>query len=288
MPNDLTQAKSTPSTELEGKDALQMLGAVAALLCGLLYLIQYLAVEDFYRQFGRFSPEFAGMDQTVLLTRIGVVAFVLSWMVVVGAGVVAAVARAVRWGVSGSVTGNERLWVQARRLLPAGIAGVWLGLCTIDLDRGISTEVSLWAVMLVGAVSAAGALSGASLAPARYRRWARVLVMTLLIAMPAGAWADQAMAERGHRLAQTGQFGYVERVLGVRIQYVHADFTHADGQPDYKNGPYIHLGEAGGMVALYDCAHRQVHRVAVPQVRLTTDLDGRIRQAVVDACQRAS
>ncbi|MCZ0975917.1 hypothetical protein O1L55_40960 [Streptomyces albulus] len=88
------------------------------------------------------------------------------------------------------------------------------------------------------------------------------------------------MEHHGARAVESAQRGSLEYVIGVRPQFVRADFAKTDGAPQNADGPMLYLGQAGGIQVLYDCATREVVRKPSTQVQLTSPIgSGRDRVA---------
>lgn len=95
-----------------------------------------------------------------------------------------------------------------------------------------------------------------------------VFFMTALCLISLG----EEMEERGKQTAASARPGGLEYVLGVRPQYVRADFAEVSGSTEPTDGPMLYLGQSGGIHVLYDCASSKVIRKAAAQVQLTSQI----------------
>ncbi|MEU1316168.1 hypothetical protein [Streptomyces tibetensis] len=294
---------SDESAPVEVKEALQTFGVLLGLLALGAYTAQYWGVEEFYRQLDGLPPEYTGVDKAVLLTRFAVTSFflALTLALVVTPVLLAYTAKGrdvrersarVRSGPEGGERGLVGRVLRHPRLRGPAAAlpiGLWMGLCSTDLDPHAVRLIPMWAVILLSWAFTGWLLwlvREVPLVPTRHKRWVTSLVIAILFTGPAGFWANDAMAYRGEQLAETGRVGSVEQWLGVRVQYVYAEFAKSEGLPQRQDGTYIHLGESGGVHVLFDCAAGSVLRVAAPQVQLTSRRDDRIAALVVTSCVR--
>lgn len=98
-----------------------------------------------------------------------------------------------------------------------------------------------------------------------------------------------AMERLGARAVESAQRDSLEYGIGVRPQYVRAEFAKTDGTPQHADGPMLYLGQAGGIQVLYDCATREVVRKPTTQVQLTSAVgsgEDRIAREVKSTCHR--
>ncbi|MEU6145635.1 hypothetical protein ABZ848_35475 [Streptomyces sp. NPDC047081] len=300
-------APSLETEPVDAKDALQIFGGLLGLFALGAYTAQYWAIEEFYGQFDGLPPEYVGADKTVLLTRFSVTTFFLTVTLAVSltpillaytAGEKAGRERPARTllspgrgehGFVRRLLSRPRACRKLRRAASALPIGLWMGLCSTDLDPHTVYLFPFWMMVLLSWAIAGGILwmvRRISVIPARHKRWVTCLAVALLITAPAGFWTRDAMAYRGEQLAETGRVGAVEQWLGVRVQYVYAEFVHGEGLPKRQDGVYLHLGESGGVHVLYDCGDGRVQRVAAPQVQLTSRRDDRIAALVRTSCVR--
>ncbi|MFE0175708.1 hypothetical protein ACFWZ2_25640 [Streptomyces sp. NPDC059002] len=290
--NSLEELPAADSGEPAGKDLLQVFAATMGLAGLAVYIIQYRALEAFYQSFDGLTPEQVGLDKATMLTRLSIWIFLLTLM---GGGLcvfLAVLQSFVSVDPQGQLSRSFH-WLRRRSwwrtLVASVVVGAWLTVWSISPVPG-SAAIPPWLVGVMGGLFAAPVIHLARQAPRRHRRWLRSACMMLLFVVPLGLWADGAMSYRGDEVARTGKVGFLEQGLGVRVQYAYARYVHGAGLPEREDSPVLHLGEAGGVHALYNCRTGQVERVAAPQVQLDITVEGaspgRAHFSVQEACWR--
>lgn len=283
---------SAESVEPVGKDLLQIFATTMGLAGLAVYIIQYRALEAFYQSFDGLTPEQVGLDKATMLTRLSIWIFLLT----LGGGALCVFLAVLHSFIDVDPQGGPRRlfqWLRRRswwRTLVASVfVGAWLAVWSVSPAPG-SPLTPPWSVGLLGGLLAAPVVHLARQAPRRHRRWLRSACMMLLLVVPPGLWADGAMSYRGDEVARTGKVGFLEQGLGVRAQYAYARFVRGAGLPEREDSPVLHLGEAGGIHALYNCKTGRVERVAAPHVQLDITVQGassdRVDFAVQEACWR--
>ncbi|WP_329280380.1 hypothetical protein [Streptomyces sp. NBC_00691] len=144
----------------------------------------------------------------------------------------------------------------------------------------------LWITMLVaGTLVAAPTLHLAS----KHRALGPILRLCAIVFMLTGLCLmslGHVMEQRGTGAAESAHVGRLEQLLGIRAQYVLADFSEVAGSPTPEDKLMLHLGQAGGIHVLYDCSSSAVIRKAAVQVQLTTRV-GRSRDLLADEAERS-
>lgn len=111
----------------------------------------------------------------------------------------------------------------------------------------------------------------------------RACLVALFITAFALWTVGDVMEERGARAARDGRLGFLEYALGIRTQYVRADFTDTDGLARRGEEPMLYLGQSGGVYVLFDCAASEVVRRPAAQVQLTSGVGDEWDRLAVEA-----
>ncbi|WP_327305459.1 hypothetical protein OG730_19690 [Streptomyces sp. NBC_01298] len=288
-----TAPLAEPTRSPAAKDALQAIVTVLGLGGVILTGIQYWAVDRYLAQFG-VTPEEIGLDTSVLLTRAATA------LVFLGLLIVPALLALPSLFSMGMTEGSDRRRLAAflsrqlrqrpglRTLALSALVGVAWAAASLAESPIIMLREGLWVTMLAaGTLMAAPALHLAgkhkTLGPL-LRLCVIAFMMTGLCLMSLG----DVMEKRGMRTAESANLGWLEQLLGIRAQYVRADFSEVAGSPTPEDGPMLHLGQASGIHVLYDCSSSTVIRKAAVQVQLTTYI-GRSRDLlaheVEDSCR---
>lgn len=259
------------------KDALQAIVTVVGLSGVLLTGIQYWAVDRYLAQFG-VTPEEVGLDTAVLLTRVATalafLGFLILPMLLFGPGVFAmgAAEGSNRRQASRFVLKTFRKHPGLRTLALSALVGLgWTAMALFEGPTALLAEGTWIVIWAGGSLVAAPALHLAgkhrTLGPL-LRLCLVVFFMTALCLISLG----DAMEKRGKQTVVSARLGSLEYVLGVRPQYVRADFAEVSGSTEPADGPMLYLGQAGGVHVLYDCASSRVIRKAAAQVQLTSQV----------------
>ncbi|MGW1712635.1 hypothetical protein [Streptomyces sp. NPDC002156] len=285
---------SAPPAErtAKGKDLLQIAAGLLSFTAVIVYGVQYLALERFYEVFG-ITPEQAGIGKTEMLTRLTVWLALLASLVMVLLPLCNAVGLLIVKGVLGEWWAPLCRWlfgcpdlrtrgVLARpavrkwgsRTVLVGVGGAWAGM-TLFLEPGPRSFALLpraeeWAI---GALLMGMALTLAVHLPRRRRPLGEVFIAITLTVLAGSYSISENMGERAEAVMRTGRWGFREQFIGLRLQYVKAEFVRSAGSPARTDFTGIYLGEASGVYALYDCAAGRVLRVSVAQVQLAHEAD---------------
>ncbi|MFD8980080.1 hypothetical protein [Streptomyces sp. NPDC059564] len=273
------------------KDALQAIVTLLGLGGVILTGIQYWAVDRYLAQFD-VTPEEVGLDTSVLLTRAATVLVFLGFLIV------PALLAFPSLFSMGMTEGSDRSRLAAfllrqfrqrpglRTLALSALVGLAWAAAALAESPTIMLREGLWVTMLVGGtLIAAPALHIAG----KHRTLGPLLRLCVIVFMMTGLCLmslGDVMEKRGARTAESAHLGRLERLLGIRAQYVRADFSEVAGSPTPEDGPMLHLGQAGGIHVLYDCSSSTVIRRAAVQVQLTTYM-GRSRDLLAYEAERS-
>ncbi|MFB7181812.1 hypothetical protein ACFCYI_29410 [Streptomyces sp. NPDC056257] len=273
------------------KDALQAIVTLLGLGGVILTGIQYWAVDRYLAPFG-VTPEEVGLDTSVLLTRAATVLVFLGFLIVP-----ALLAFPGLFSMGMTVGSDRSRFAEfllrhfrqrpgLRTLTLSALVGLaWAAAATAESPT-IMLRDGLWVMMLVaGTLVAAPALHLAG----KHRTLGPILRLCMIVFMMTGLCLmslGDVMEKRGAKTAESAHLGHVEQLLGIRTQYVRADFSEVAGSPTPKSGPMLHLGQANGVHILYDCSSSTVIRKAAVQVQVTMPT-GRGRDLLTVEAQRA-
>ncbi|MER7759959.1 hypothetical protein [Streptomyces sp. NPDC097619] len=271
----------TPETDvsrvLSKKDALQTVIAVLGLSGVLLTGIQYWSVDRYLAQFG-VTPEEVGLDTSVLLTRVATalafLGFLMLPMLLFWPGVLTlgAAEGSNRQRASRFVTESFKKHPGLRTLALSALVGLgWAVMALTEGPTALLTEGTWMVLWAGGTLLAAPALHLAgkhrTLGPL-LRLCLVVFFLTALCLMSLG----DAMETRGRQTIVSARLTSLEYMVGMRPQYVRADFAEVSGTAGPVDGPMLYLGQAGGVHVLYDCASSKVIRKAAAQVQVTSQV----------------
>ncbi|MEU5303836.1 hypothetical protein ACH4YO_34315 [Streptomyces noursei] len=294
---------STTETQIPGehartvpnsRDALQAIVTTLGLLGLLLTAIQYWGVDRYFAQFD-VSPEEVGLDTTVLLTRVATMLVIFGALVlpvllfVPGVLALGADQASDRGRLASFLARAFRSRPGVRTLALSALVG--FGWMVVSLVEGpwVILSDGTWAliwIFLTVAVAPGLHLIGK---PRTLGPLLRLCVVTFLVAGLCMLSVGDAMKRRGTQAVESAQRDPLTYFIGIRPQYVRANFAKTDGTPAHADGPMLYLGQAGGIQVLYDCATREVVRKPSTQVQLTSRVgsgrDG-IAREVQATCHR--
>ncbi|MFE2284582.1 hypothetical protein ACFXDJ_10455 [Streptomyces sp. NPDC059443] len=286
-----TASRAEPTRSPAKKDALQAIVTLLGLGGVILTGIQYWAVDRYLAQFG-VTPEEVGLDTSVLLTRAATV------LVFLGLLIVPAVLALPSLFSMGMTEESDRRRLTAFLLrqfqqrpglrtltLSVLVGSAWAAAAMAESPTTMLRE-GLWVTMLAGGtLMAAPALHLAG----KHRTLGPLLRLCVIVFMVTGLCLmslGNVMEERGARAAESAHLGRLEQLLGIRAQYVQADFSEVAGSATPEDRPMLYLGQSGGIHVLYDCSSSTVIRKAAVQVQLTA-ATGRSRDLLAHEAERS-
>ncbi|MGW4723007.1 hypothetical protein [Streptomyces sp. NPDC004291] len=298
MPKTTTpEASEEPTVQVPGKrEALQAIVTALGLAGVLLTGIQYWAADRYFAQF-HVTVEEVGLDTGVLLTRVATalvfigalfVPFLLFWPGVIATGVREG---STRRRFARFVTEKFRDHPGLRTLLLSLLTGAGWAIVTIAEGPAAALSEGVWAyVWIGGALFAAPSLHLVS----KHRSLGSLLRLVLAVLLAAGIsliGLGDLMERYAARTAVSGRQDSLPPLLGIRLHYVHADFTETAGATTPPDGPMLYLGQSNGTYILYDCAASEVVRKSAVQVQLSSRI-GRgeelLARSVARSCARGA
>lgn len=164
-------------------------------------------------------------------------------------------------------------WI--RWVILTGLGGALSGATLIRFPGPrIAAFVPTMTEWILGMLLAAAVLTLAIYFPRRWRAAGEILIVLCLVLLGSSYALSNNMGQRGTEVMRTGQWGLREQFLGLRLQYVTAQFAQSPGLPKRTDFTGIYLGEANGTYVLYDCASAVVLQVSTAQVHLIRSLEG--------------
>lgn len=259
------------ATQERGVSTLIEQAGTIALPAGLMiYAVLYLPLQRFYESLG-VTPEQAGFDQIVLLSRMVLVLFNL---VVLGLPVVALVAS-LGWLAHKATFGHLRrlsglLWARSYVAVPL------IAICAalLVVNHPIFSAVGSEAMWLTALVALCYLIPVMWLR--RRRKGQTALAMTIVL-ITAG-WLSVVLSSGAHdaavRLREDGTISHgalsLPRILGIVPQFTTARWVNGARPLVGQNQVLYVLGTSDGMHALYDCKGRRVIMVSAEGVDLTS------------------
>ncbi|MFB7630582.1 hypothetical protein ACFC0M_06495 [Streptomyces sp. NPDC056149] len=279
MSNTGTQKPSEQATIAAPgrKDALQSIVTLLGLLGLLLTAIEYWAADRYFAQFG-VTPEEVGLDTTVLLTRVATMLVFFGFLVVPilmfwpGVLILGVEPNSSRGRLARFLARAFRDRPGLRTLTLSALVGFgWVVVSLVEGPSVILSDNNWVLVWFMGTLIAAPGLHLIG-RPRALGPLLRLCLVVFLVASFCMISLGDTMERRGTRAVESAQTDSLAYAIGVRPQYVHADFPNASGTPKHADGPMLYLGQASGIQVLYDCATKEVIRKPSTQVQLTSSV----------------
>ncbi|MFC7976471.1 hypothetical protein ACFUT3_14705 [Streptomyces cinereoruber] len=287
-----TELSEEPTVRAPGKkEALQAIATVLGLAGVLLTGIQYWAADRYFAQF-YVTVEEVGLDTGVLLTRVATalvfigalfVPSLLFWPGVIATGVREGSTRS---RLARFVTEKFRNHPWLTTLLLSALTGAGWAIAAIAAGPATALSEGIWAyVWIGGTLLAAPSLHLVN----KHRSLGSFLRLVLAVLLASGIGLiglGDLMERYGDRTAVSGRQNALPSLLGIRLHYVHADFTEATGATAPPDGPMLYLGQSNGTYILYDCTASEVVRTSAVQVQLSSRI-GRAEELLARSVERA-